>query len=145
VKAPPRIAFFLWATTLGRILTVDNLRWRGFQLINQCCLCKKDEEGRAFLFPSSLFPPPFLFSSFLTSSSLSLCLFGFLGFFFFLGLLLGGWVFSGSFRSFPSMLFLWLAAALSCVGFGSFTSWVVDLLCLGPRTSARASPEVSPS
>jgi len=25
VKAPPCIAFFLWATTLGRILTVDNL------------------------------------------------------------------------------------------------------------------------
>jgi len=44
VKAPPRIAFFLWATALGRILTVDNLRRRGFQLINRCCLCKKDEE-----------------------------------------------------------------------------------------------------
>jgi hypothetical protein len=28
-KAPQRIAFFLWATTLGRILTVDNLRRRG--------------------------------------------------------------------------------------------------------------------
>jgi len=34
VKAPPRIAFFLWATTLGRILTVDNLRRWGFQLVN---------------------------------------------------------------------------------------------------------------
>jgi hypothetical protein len=44
VKAPPRIAFFLWATALGRILTVDNLRRRGFQLINRCCLCKKDDE-----------------------------------------------------------------------------------------------------
>jgi hypothetical protein len=30
VKAPPRIAFFLWATALGRILTVVNLRRRGF-------------------------------------------------------------------------------------------------------------------
>jgi hypothetical protein len=29
-KAPPRIAFFLWATALGRILTVNNLRRQGF-------------------------------------------------------------------------------------------------------------------
>lgn len=43
-KAPPRIAFFLWATILGRILTVDNLRLWGFQLVNRCCLCNKDEE-----------------------------------------------------------------------------------------------------
>lgn len=93
----------------------------------------------------TLFPPPFLFSSFPTSSSLSLYLSGFLGFFFFLGVVLGGWVFSGSFQSLPSTPFPWLAAALSCVGFGSFRSWVVDLLCLGPPTSARASQEVSPS
>jgi hypothetical protein len=43
VKAPPRIAF-LWATALGRIITVDNLRRQGFYLINRCCLCKKDKE-----------------------------------------------------------------------------------------------------
>jgi hypothetical protein len=79
------------------------------------------------------------------SSSLSLCLSRFLGFIFFLGVVLSGWVFSGSFWSLLSMLFSWLAAALSCVGFGSFASWVVDLLCLGPPTSACASLEVSPS
>jgi hypothetical protein len=44
VKAPPRIALFLWATTLGIILMVDNLRRREFQLINRCCLYKKDKE-----------------------------------------------------------------------------------------------------
>jgi hypothetical protein len=44
VNAPPRIAFLLWAMALGRILTVDNLRRRRFKLINQCCLCKKDEK-----------------------------------------------------------------------------------------------------
>jgi hypothetical protein len=44
MKASPCIAFFLWATTMGRILTVDNLRRWGFHLINQCCLCKKDEK-----------------------------------------------------------------------------------------------------
>jgi hypothetical protein len=34
VKAPPHVAFFLWATTLDRILTVDTLRKRGFSLAN---------------------------------------------------------------------------------------------------------------
>jgi hypothetical protein len=34
VKAPPRIAFFLWTAAKGRILTVDNLRRRGFSLAN---------------------------------------------------------------------------------------------------------------
>jgi len=100
------------------------------------------EEGRALSL--QLFPPPFLFSSFLTSS-LSLCLCGFLGFIYFLGVVLGGWVFSGMFLSLPLMPFPWLADELLCMGFGSFASWVVDLLCLGPPTSARASPVVSPS
>jgi hypothetical protein len=49
VKTSPRIAFFLEATAMDRILTVDNLtRWE-FQLINQCCLCKKDEETINYL------------------------------------------------------------------------------------------------
>jgi hypothetical protein len=26
VKVPPRVAFFMWMTTLGKILTLDNLR-----------------------------------------------------------------------------------------------------------------------
>jgi len=30
VKAPPPMAFFLWATALGRILTADNLKRQGF-------------------------------------------------------------------------------------------------------------------
>jgi hypothetical protein len=40
VKAPPCIAFFTWMETLGKILTVDNLRRRGLTLVNRCCLCK---------------------------------------------------------------------------------------------------------
>lgn len=44
VKAPRCFAFFLWATTLGRILTVDSLRRRSFQLITQYYVCKKDDE-----------------------------------------------------------------------------------------------------
>jgi hypothetical protein len=35
---------FSRATALGRILMVDNLRRRGFQPINRCCLYKKDEK-----------------------------------------------------------------------------------------------------
>jgi hypothetical protein len=44
VKVPPRIAFFTWTTTLGKILTIDSLRRRGLTLLNWCCLCKKSEE-----------------------------------------------------------------------------------------------------
>lgn len=44
VKVPPHVAFFLWTTAFGRILTVDTLRKRGFSLANWCCLCKKNEE-----------------------------------------------------------------------------------------------------
>jgi hypothetical protein len=41
VNAPPRIAFFLWAAALGRILTVDNLRRWGFQLVNGVAFVKR--------------------------------------------------------------------------------------------------------
>jgi hypothetical protein len=44
VKAPPRVAFFLWTTTLGRILMVGTLRKMGFSLANWCCLCKTNEK-----------------------------------------------------------------------------------------------------
>jgi hypothetical protein len=36
--------FFMGMTTLGRILTVDNLRKRGFIIVNLCCRCKRNEE-----------------------------------------------------------------------------------------------------
>jgi len=44
VKAPPHIAFFLWTAAKGRIITIDNLRRRGFSLANWCCLYKKNEQ-----------------------------------------------------------------------------------------------------
>jgi hypothetical protein len=44
VNAPPCIAFFTWTIALGRVLMIDNLRRRGFTLINFCFLCKKNEE-----------------------------------------------------------------------------------------------------
>ena len=40
-KVPPRVAFFSWTATLGKILTIDNLRKRGLILVEWCCLCKE--------------------------------------------------------------------------------------------------------
>jgi hypothetical protein len=53
VKALPRVAFFLWTTTLDRILTMDTLRKRGFSLANWCCLFKKNEEMTNHLLSST--------------------------------------------------------------------------------------------
>ena len=49
-KAPSRVAFFLWTTSLGKILTVDNLRKRNIILVSWCCMCKKDGETIDHLF-----------------------------------------------------------------------------------------------
>jgi hypothetical protein len=45
VKAPAREAFFVWTTTLGKILTHDNLRKRSVVVIEWCCMCKKSGES----------------------------------------------------------------------------------------------------
>jgi len=41
VKAPTRVAFFVWSAALGNILTHDNLRKRNVIVMEWCCLCKK--------------------------------------------------------------------------------------------------------
>jgi hypothetical protein len=41
-KAPPRVAFFVWSATLGKILTLDNLRKKNMELVNRCGMYKKD-------------------------------------------------------------------------------------------------------
>jgi hypothetical protein len=42
VKAPARVAFFVWTTALGKILTHDKiLRKRNVVVIEWCCICKK--------------------------------------------------------------------------------------------------------
>jgi hypothetical protein len=41
VKAPTRVAFFVWSAALGKILKHDNLRKRKVIVIEWCCLCKK--------------------------------------------------------------------------------------------------------
>ena len=44
-KALPRVAFFVWSATLGKILTLDNLKKKNMVLINRYNMCKKDEES----------------------------------------------------------------------------------------------------
>uniref|UniRef100_A0A2N9EED7 Reverse transcriptase zinc-binding domain-containing protein n=1 Tax=Fagus sylvatica TaxID=28930 RepID=A0A2N9EED7_FAGSY len=44
VKAPPRVAFFIWTVAWGRILTCDNLMQRGYTMVGWCCMCRCDGE-----------------------------------------------------------------------------------------------------
>jgi hypothetical protein len=44
VKAPPRVAFFIWTMTWGRILTCDNLMRRGYTMARWCCMCRCEGE-----------------------------------------------------------------------------------------------------
>jgi hypothetical protein len=39
-KVLPRVAFFVWTTTLRKILTLDNLRKRNIIMIEWCYMCK---------------------------------------------------------------------------------------------------------
>jgi exonuclease III len=49
-KTPPRVAFFSWTAALGKVLTTDNLRKRGFILQDWCCMCKQSGESVDHLF-----------------------------------------------------------------------------------------------
>ena len=39
VKIPKRVAFFLWTTARGGLLTIDNLVKKKLPIVNWCCLC----------------------------------------------------------------------------------------------------------
>jgi mannosylglycoprotein endo-beta-mannosidase len=43
-RVPPRVAFFVWEATQGKILTIDNLRRRGVYVTEWCYLCKSAGE-----------------------------------------------------------------------------------------------------
>ena len=49
-KVPPRVAFFLWVTVLGKILTAENLRKRNIIIVSWCCMCKTNGESIDHLF-----------------------------------------------------------------------------------------------
>ena len=44
-KVPTKAAFFAWEATWGKILTLDRLKKRGWQLLNHCFLCGCEEEN----------------------------------------------------------------------------------------------------
>ena len=44
-KVPTKTAFFAWEATWGKILTLDRLQKRGWQLPNCCFLCGCEEEN----------------------------------------------------------------------------------------------------
>ena len=41
---PPRMSFFAWEASWGKVLTLDQLKRRGRALANRCFLCEEDEE-----------------------------------------------------------------------------------------------------
>ena len=43
-KVPPRVAFFSWTAALGKILTIENLWYKGVVVVDWCYTCKKSEE-----------------------------------------------------------------------------------------------------
>ena len=45
VRAPPRVAFFVWTAAHGKILTMDNLRKRQICIVDWFCMCKHSGES----------------------------------------------------------------------------------------------------
>ena len=41
---PPKIGFFTWEATWDKVLTLDQLKHRGWAFSNRCFLCEEDEE-----------------------------------------------------------------------------------------------------
>ena len=44
VYVPPKVAFFTWEASWGKILTLNQLQRRGYSLANRCFLCLADAE-----------------------------------------------------------------------------------------------------
>ena len=47
---PTKVGFFAWEVWWGKILTLDQLKKRGFSLVSRCVFCGKDEESLEHLF-----------------------------------------------------------------------------------------------
>ena len=41
---PPKVCFFAWDVWWGKVLTMEHLKKRGFQMANKCPLCGEAEE-----------------------------------------------------------------------------------------------------
>ena len=46
---PPKLGFFAWEASWGKVLTLDQLKRRGIPLVNRCFLCEDDEETIDYL------------------------------------------------------------------------------------------------
>ena len=44
-KVPPRVAFFSWTAPLGKILTTENLWYKGVAVVDWCYMFKKSGES----------------------------------------------------------------------------------------------------
>ena len=42
---PTKVDFFAWEVWWGKIMTIDQLKKRGFSLVSRCPLCGNDEES----------------------------------------------------------------------------------------------------
>ena len=40
---PPKLGFFAWEASWGKVLTLDQLKRRGIPLVNMCFLCEEEE------------------------------------------------------------------------------------------------------
>ena len=45
LKVPPRVAFFSWSASLGKVLTTNNLRKRWVIVLDWCYMCKRCGES----------------------------------------------------------------------------------------------------
>jgi hypothetical protein len=48
--APSKVNFFIWTASLGKVLTIDNLRKHQLVLLDWCCMCKEAGESIDHLF-----------------------------------------------------------------------------------------------
>ena len=44
VSVPPKVAFFAWEASWGKVLTLEQLQRRGYSLANRCFLCLLEVE-----------------------------------------------------------------------------------------------------
>jgi hypothetical protein len=44
LKLPHGFLVFVWTAAWERILTCDNLIWKGYTLAGWCCICRSDGE-----------------------------------------------------------------------------------------------------
>ena len=67
-KIPPRVAFFSWTVALGKILTLENLWYKGVAVVDWCCMCEK--RGESMNHSSSYYYSVCLFLDFFLTHSL---------------------------------------------------------------------------